>query len=72
VVFLNRGRADGVVPGDVFQIYTGDPGTPSEDVRAIVEVVHTRKRSCSAIILVLKNGQIIPGLSTRLVRKMPT
>ena len=72
VVFLNRGRADGVVPGDVFQIYTGEPGTPSEDVRAVVEVVHTRERSSSAIILQVQNAQLLPGLPTRLVRKMPS
>ena len=72
VVFLNRGRADGVVPGDVFQLYTGEAGTPSEDVRAIVEVVHTRTRSSSAIILAVKNAQIVPGLPARLVRKMPS
>jgi len=69
---LNRGRADGVVPGDVFQIYTGEPGTPSEDVRAVVEVVHTRERSSSAIILQVQNAQLLPGLPTRLVRKMPS
>lgn len=72
VVFLSRGRADGVVPGDVFQLYTGEAGTPSEDVRAVVEVVHTRAHSSSALILVVQNAQIRPGLPARLVRKMPS
>jgi LysM domain len=72
VVFLDRGRADGVVPGDVFQLYTGEAGAPSEDERAIVEVVHTREHSCSALILQLENPQIVPGLPARLIRKMPS
>jgi hypothetical protein len=72
VIFINRGRADGVVPGDVFQIYTGQAGAPSEDVRAVVEIVHTREHSCSGLILTLKNPQLVPGLPVRLIRKMPS
>jgi LysM repeat protein len=72
VIFINRGRADGVVPGDVFQVYTGQAGAPSEDVRAVVEVVHTREHSCSGLVLMLKNPQLVPGLPVRLIRKMPS
>jgi hypothetical protein len=72
VIFIDRGRADGVVPGDVFQVYTGQAGAPSEEVRAVVEVVHTREHSCSGLVLTLKNPQLVPGLSVRLVRKMPS
>lgn len=72
VIFLNRGRADGVVPGDVFQLYTGQAGAPSEEVRAVVEIVHTREHSCSGVILTLKNPQLVPGLPARLIRKMPS
>ena len=72
VIFINRGRADGVVPGDVFQIYTGQPGAPSEEVRAVVEIVHTREHSSSGLILTLQNPQLVPGLPVRLIRKMPS
>jgi hypothetical protein len=72
VIFLDRGRADGVVPGDVFQVYVGQAGTASEDVRAVVEIVHTRDHSCSGLILALKNPQIVPGVPVRLIRKMPS
>jgi LysM repeat protein len=72
VIFINRGRVDGVVPGDVFQVYTGQAGAPSEEVRAVVEIVHTREHSCSGLILTLKNPQLIPGLPVRLIRKMPS
>jgi len=72
VVFINRGRADGVVPGDVFQIYTGEAGAASEEVRAVVGVVHTREHSCSALVLMIKNPQLVPGVPVRLIRKMPS
>ncbi|PYO61962.1 MAG: hypothetical protein DMD28_07580 [Gemmatimonadetes bacterium] len=72
VVFLNRGRADGVVPGDVFQVYTGQAGTPSQELRAVVEVVHTREHSCSGLVLTLGNPKIVPQLPARLIRKMPS
>ena len=72
VIFINRGRADGVVPGDVFQIYTGQAGAPSEEVRAVIEIVHTREHSCSGLILTIQNPQLVPGLLARLIRKMPS
>ena len=72
VIFLDRGRADGVVLGDVFQIYTGQPGTRSEEMRAVVEIVHTREHSSSGLVLALDNPKIVPGLPARLVRKMPS
>ena len=72
IVFIDRGRVDGVVPGDVFQLYVGQAGTPSEDVRAVVEIVHTRDHSSSGLVLTLKNPQLIPGVPVRLIRKMPS
>lgn len=72
LLFINRGRADGVVPGDVFQVYTGDAGAASEEVRAVVEVVHTREHSCTALVLMIKNPQLVPGVPVRLIRKMPS
>ncbi len=72
VIFIDRGRADGVVPGDVFQVYVGQAGTASEEVRAVVEVIHTRDHSCSGLVLMLKNPQLVPGVPVRLIRKMPS
>ncbi len=72
ILFIDRGRADGVVPGDVFQVYTGQAGTPAEEMRAIVEIVHTREHSSSGLVLALRNPKIVPGLPARLVRKMPS
>jgi LysM repeat protein len=72
ILFIDRGRVDGVVPGDVFQVYTGQAGTPSEELRAVVEIVHTRDHSSSGLILVINNPQLPPGLPVRLIRKMPS
>ena len=72
ILFIDRGRADGVVPGDVFQVYTGNPGTPSEEQRAVMEIVHTREHSSSGLLLMLMNPKLDPGLPVRLVRKMPS
>jgi len=72
IVFLDRGRMDGVMPGDVFEVYTGTIGTPSKETRALLEIVHTRDHSSSGLILNLNNPQISPGLPVRLVRKMPS
>jgi len=72
ILFIDRGRADGVSPGDVFEAYTGELGSPSEESRAYLEIVHTRQHSSSGLILNIENPQLKPGLDVRLVRKMPS
>ncbi len=72
VVFIDRGTEDGVVPGDVFEIFTGHPGMPSSEHRATLEIVHTRDRTASGILLQIDNPEIKPGLPVRLIRKMPS
>ncbi|HEY6807775.1 MAG TPA: LysM peptidoglycan-binding domain-containing protein, partial [Gemmatimonadales bacterium] len=52
IYFIDRGRTDGVVPGDVFEVYrpaTGVPGTASEQVRVQLLIVHTRQNSASGL-----------------------
>src|SRR5207247_8246408 len=51
IIFVNRGRADGVVPGDVFEVYrpaSGAPGTGSERVRVVLAIVQPRETSALA------------------------
>jgi len=75
IIFVNRGRADGVVPGDVFEVYrpaSGAPGTGSEQVRVVLEIVHTREHSASGLVLNVNHPDIFPGMPARLVRKMPS
>jgi hypothetical protein len=75
IVFLNRGRFDGVTPGDMFQVLApaqGLPGTPSEQVEVTVEVVHVRDHSASGLILNIEHPNLKPGMPARLIRKMPS
>jgi len=75
ILFINRGRADGVTPGDVFEVFrpaSGVPGTASEEVRMVLEIVHTRDHSASGLVLNINHPDVRPGMPVRLVRKMPS
>lgn len=75
IVFVNRGRAEGVTPGDVFEVFrpaTGRPGTASEQVQVVLEIVHARDHSASGLILNINQTNLVPGMPVRLIRKMPS
>jgi LysM repeat protein len=75
IVFINRGRAEGVTPGDVFEVFkpaSGLPGSASEEVMMVLEIVHTRDRSASGLVLNIIHPGVRPGMPVRLVRKMPS
>ena len=75
IVFISRGRADGVSPGDVFEVFrpaSGVPGSSSTQVQVVLEIVHTRDRSASGLILGIQHPNIVPGMPVRLIRKMPS
>jgi len=73
--FIDQGRADGVVPGDVFEVYrpaVGGLGTASEEVRAVMMIVHTREHSATGLLLQIMHPGLDPGLPVRLIKKMPS
>ncbi|HEX4575376.1 MAG TPA: LysM peptidoglycan-binding domain-containing protein [Gemmatimonadales bacterium] len=75
IIFLNRGRYDGVTPGDVFQVLAparGLPGTASEQVEVSIEIVHVRDHSSSGLILNIEHPNLKAGMPARLIRKMPS
>lgn len=75
VVFLDKGRADGVAMGDVFEAFrpaSGDVGSRSEEVRMQLLVVHTREHSASALVVGMANPALTPGMPARLIKKMPS
>jgi len=75
VYFIDKGRAEGVVPGDVFEAYrpaTGEMGTASEQVLAELLIVHTRDHSASGLVIGITHPDIKAGTKARLVRKMPS
>ena len=75
IMFLDRGRADGVVLGDVFEVYkpaSGVIGQPGEETRVILMIVHTREHSSSGLVLNVVRPDVDVGLPARLIKKMPS
>ena len=73
--FIDKGRRDGVTVGDVFEIYKaaqGYAGAASEEVRAVMMIVHTRDRSATGLLLQISNPALETGLPVRLIKKMPS
>jgi LysM domain len=76
VIFLDRGSADGVQVGDIFDI----SGTAASTIgigqvvqeQAKVLVVFTRQHVSSAIIVELERPDIRPGSSAREIYRMPS
>jgi len=56
----------------VYRPASGAPGTGSEQVRVVLEIVHTREHSASGLVLNVNHPDIFPGMPARLVRKMPS
>ena len=73
--FIDKGRRDGITPGDVFEAYKpaeGQIGTASEEVRAVLMVVHTREKSATGLLIQIMHPGLDRGMPVRLVRKMPS
>jgi len=73
--FIDKGRAEGVVPGDVFEVYrpaAGELGSASEEVRAVIMIVHTREHSATGLILQIMHPGLGRGMPVRLIKKMPS
>jgi hypothetical protein len=76
VVFLDKGRMDGVAPGDLFEIRRrpgrlDDGAIRIDDVMATLQVVHVRERSATARVLNVISPDIAPGTEARQVAKLP-
>ena len=73
--FIDKGRRDGITLGDVFEVYRpaqGYAGTASEEVRAVLMIVHTRERSATGLLLQISHPSLDRGLPVRLIKKMPS
>src|SRR3989454_224122 len=74
ILFINRGRSEGVSAGDVFEVFrpaSGELGSASDQVQVVLEIVHTRDHSASGLILNIDHPNLVPGMPVRLIRKMP-
>jgi LysM repeat protein len=77
VVFLDKGRQDGVAPGDLFEIRRTAERTPDgrqliNDVMATMQIVHVREHSATARLLNILSPDIVPGTDARQVAKLPS
>ncbi len=73
--FIDKGRSEGVVPGDVFEVYkpaAGELGSASEEIRAVLMIVHTREHSATGLVLQIMHPGLDPRLPVRLIKKMPS
>jgi len=77
VVFLDKGREDGVAPGDLFEIRRRAQRLPDgrqliNDVMATLQVVHVRDHSATGRLLNVLSPDIPPGTDARQVAKLPS
>jgi hypothetical protein len=77
VVFLDKGRQDGVAPGDLFEIRRRPERLPDgrqliNDVMATLQIVHVREHTATARLLNVLSPDIPPGADARQVAKLPS
>ncbi len=77
VLYLDKGRADGVAPGDVFELWSTDEprwdaaNTVAEPIGRL-QIVRVGEHTSSALIVRLNTADIAPGTPARQVAKLPT
>ncbi|HXE57183.1 MAG TPA: LysM peptidoglycan-binding domain-containing protein [Gemmatimonadales bacterium] len=78
VVFIDKGRRDGVARGDIFEIWRapqsgeGRVASTIAEVIARVQVVHVRERTATARVLTVTAPDLPPGSRVRQVAKLPS
>lgn len=77
VLFLDKGKQDGVAAGDVFELRRTarrrpDGSVTTADPVATVQVVHVRERTATARVLGVSSADIPPGTRAQQVAKLPT
>jgi len=75
ILFINKGRADGVVTGDVFELQrpagSERPEGAAPEALGLLQIVHVRDGSATGRLLQVFGAGIRPGVPARLIRKMP-
>lgn len=77
ILFLNKGREDGVAPGDVFELWRTpaerwDAASTVAEPMARLQVVRVGDRTSSALVVRIISADIRPGTRARQVAKLPT
>lgn len=76
VVFINKGRQDGVSPGDIFEMRRRPGRTPDGLIRvnemmATMQIVHVRDHTATGVLLNVVSPDIRPGTDVMQVAKLP-
>jgi LysM domain len=77
VVFINKGREDGVAPGDLFEVRRrparGADGTLRvNELMATMQIVHVRDRTATGLLINVISPDIPPGTDVMQVAKLPS
>jgi LysM domain len=77
VVFLDRGRKDGVALGDIFELRQAPRERPGmadviDEPMATVQVVHVGEGTCTARVVKLTHPNIPSGTEARQIAKLPS
>lgn len=77
VVFLDKGRRDGVAPGDLFELRRRAERLPDgrqliNDVMATLQVVHVRDRTATGRLINVLSPDIPPGTEAHQIAKLPS
>jgi hypothetical protein len=77
VVFINKGRGDGVAPGDLFEVRRrperlSDGMLRVNELMATLQIVHVRDRTATGLVLNVISPDIPPGTDVMQVAKLPS
>jgi hypothetical protein len=77
VVFIDKGREDGVAPGDLFEVRRrpqrlSDGTLRVNELMATMQIVHVRDRTATGIVLNVVSPDIPPGTDVMQVAKLPS
>jgi LysM domain-containing protein len=77
VVFINKGREDGVAPGDLFEVRrrperSSDGMIRVNELMATLQIVHVRERTATGLVLNVISPDIPPGTDVMQVAKLPS
>ena len=76
VVFINKGREDGIAPGDLFEIRrrperSRDGMIRVNELMATMQIVHVRDHTATGILVNVVSPDIPPGTDVMQVAKLP-
>jgi hypothetical protein len=77
VVFINKGREDGVAPGDLFEVRrrperSSDGMVRINELMATLQIVHVRERTATGLVLNVISPDIPAGTDVMQVAKLPS